>query len=132
MRTPLPFPPVPLPLYPFSLPLPSTPSPPCPLAPTRPFFQPTSSASPTHYEPIYHMAKPQRNVQDWSFSGTKPILILGDSNINRIPPHTNRKLQLDSYPGAKVYHLMELFKRTPPIPTAKIVIISIGINKQGR
>ncbi|KAI4806925.1 hypothetical protein KUCAC02_017715 [Chaenocephalus aceratus] len=76
------------------------------------------------------MASPQRKVQDWSFSGTKPILILGDSNINRIPPHTNRKLQLDSYPGAKVYHLMELFKRTPPIPTAKIVIISIGINNK--
>ncbi|KAI4800858.1 hypothetical protein KUCAC02_007029, partial [Chaenocephalus aceratus] len=45
-------------------------------------------------------------------------------------PHTNPTLQLDCYPGAKVYHFMELFKRTPPIPTAKIVIISIGINNK--
>ncbi|KAI4790234.1 hypothetical protein KUCAC02_034755 [Chaenocephalus aceratus] len=76
------------------------------------------------------MARPQKKAQDWSLAGSKPIRILGDSNINHIPPHTNPTLQLDCYPGAKVYHFMELFKRTPPIPTAKIVIISIGINNK--
>ncbi|KAJ4928842.1 hypothetical protein JOQ06_004466 [Pogonophryne albipinna] len=97
-------------------------------APTRPFFKPTSSASPTHYKPTYHIARAQKKVQDWSLSGTKPILILGDSNINRIPPHNNPNIQLDSYPG--VYNLMELFTCTPPISTAKIVIISNGINNK--
>ncbi|KAI4813656.1 hypothetical protein KUCAC02_002890 [Chaenocephalus aceratus] len=95
-----------------------------------PFFKPTSSTSPTQYHPITHMARPQKKAQDWSLAGSKPIRILGDSNINHIPPHTNPTLQLDCYPGAKVYHFMELFKRTPPIPTAKIVIISIDINNK--
>nr|XP_033954197.1 verprolin-like [Pseudochaenichthys georgianus] len=94
------------------------------------FFKPTSSTSPTQYHPITHMARPQKKAQDWSLAGSKPIRILGDSNINHIPPHTNPTLQLDCYPGAKVYHFMELFKRTPPIPTAKIVIISIDINNK--
>ncbi|KAI4785448.1 hypothetical protein KUCAC02_037758, partial [Chaenocephalus aceratus] len=124
---------------PRSTPLSSPSPPPLPLSsipsyitprPRSLFFKPTSSTSPTQYHPITHMARPQKKAQDWSLAGSKPIRILGDSNINRIPPHTNPTLQLDCYPGAKVYHFMELFKRTPPIPTAKIVIISIGINNK--
>ncbi|KAI4800056.1 hypothetical protein KUCAC02_016593 [Chaenocephalus aceratus] len=68
------------------------------------FFKPTSSTSPTQHHPITHMARPQKKAQDWSLAGSKPIRILGDSNINHIPPHTNPTLQLDCYPGAKVYH----------------------------
>ena len=54
------------------------------------------------------MAHPTRKVTDWFFKGTKPVLILDDSNINRIPSHSNPNIQLDSYPGAKFYHLIEI------------------------
>ncbi|TWW67534.1 hypothetical protein D4764_02G0005750 [Takifugu flavidus] len=67
--------------------------------PTLELPQDTTSPNRITYRPIYHIARPNRKVQDWSFKGRRPILILGDSNIKRIPGHTNPNIQLDSYPG---------------------------------
>ncbi|XP_029282678.1 FH2 domain-containing protein 1-like [Cottoperca gobio] len=97
-----------------SSPPPSPPSPPPQLI----------SSLPVMYRPTYHIARPQRKLQDWSFKGRKPVLVLGDSNINRIPAHTNSQIQLDSYPGATAYHFLQLCEKAHPNPFTKIVIFS--------
>lgn len=85
---------------------------------------------PGKFKPTYHLSRPSRKLQDWTFRGRKPVLVLGDSNINRIPPHHNPQIQLDSYPGANLYHFLKICEKTAPHPTTKIVIFSIGINNR--
>ncbi|TWW61316.1 hypothetical protein D4764_05G0014060 [Takifugu flavidus] len=98
--------------------------------PTLELSQDTTSLTNTTYGPNHHIARPNRKVQDWSFKGRRPILILGDSNIKRIPGHTNPNIQLDSYPGANTYHFLKICEKTLPNPNTKIVIFSIGINNR--
>lgn len=57
-------------------------------------------------------------------------MILGDSNINRIPAHNHPNLQLDSYPGANIYHFLKTCEKTSTNPSVKIVVFSIGINNK--
>ncbi|KAG7467708.1 hypothetical protein JOB18_018490, partial [Solea senegalensis] len=96
--------------------------------PTFPLTPPAAASS--LHRPNYHIARPNRKIQDWSFKPRRPILILGDSNINRIPAHTNPLIQLDSYPGANTYHFLKICEKTIPNPDTKIVIIAIGINNK--
>lgn len=113
---------------PTSINTPSSPTSPPPLTPEPP--QHTTSPNSTTYRPTYHIARPARKIQDWSFKGRRPILILGDSNINRIPGHNNPSIQLDSFPGANAYHFSQICNKTRPDPNIKIVIFSIGINNK--
>lgn len=121
-ETPLPDRPVPGPRAPTSLGRDLPPSPPS--RPTHPL------SSPAKFRPTYHLARQHRKLQDWSFKGRRPILILGDSNINRIPYHTNPQIQLDSYPGAAFYHFLKVCEKTPRNPSTKIVVFSVGLNNR--
>lgn len=87
-------------------------------------------SSPKLYKPTIHPSRPNRKVQDWFFKPKKPVLILGDSNIKRIPPHCYEQIQLDSYPGANAYHFLKICEKTPSYPQVKIVIFSVGINNK--
>lgn len=95
-----------------------------PSRPTHPL------SSPAKFRPTYHLARQHRKLQDWSFKGRKPILILGDSNINRIPYHTNPQIQLDSYAGAAFDHFLKVCEKTPRNPSTKIVVFSVGLNNK--
>lgn len=88
------------------------------------------ASSPISMKPTCHLARPHRKLQDWSFRVKRPVLILGDSNINRIPCNYNPNIQLDSYPGATIYHFLKICEKTPINPTTKIVVFSIGINNR--
>ncbi len=99
--------------------------------PPLPSITPTASSSgQTLFRPTYHIARPNRKIQDWFFKPRKPVLILGDSNINRIPAHTHPQIQLDSYPGANSYHFLKVCEKSIPNPKVKIVVFSIGINNK--
>ncbi|KAG7999370.1 hypothetical protein GBF38_000026 [Nibea albiflora] len=98
-------------------------------SPTIPLIS-TQNKTTTVYRPTYHLARPNRKIQDWFFKSRKPIIILGDSNINRIPAHHYPQIQLDSYPGANAYHFLKICEKTLPQPQAKVVIFSIGINNK--
>lgn len=89
-----------------------------------------SPVMPGKFRPRYHIARPTRKLQDWTIRAHKQVLVLGDSNINRIPAHNNPNVQLDSYPGANLYHFLKLLEKTKPIPLAKIVVLSIGLNNK--
>lgn len=86
--------------------------------------------SPGIKRPNYHLARPHRKLQDWSIRCKKPVLVMGDSNINRIPPYNNPDIQLDSYPGATIYHFLKVCGKTPPNSHVKILVLSIGNNNK--
>ncbi|XP_029921600.1 altered inheritance of mitochondria protein 3-like [Myripristis murdjan] len=50
------------------------------------------------FYPTYHIARPTRKIQDWFFRPRKPVLVLGDSNINRIPPHNYHRTRTPGRP----------------------------------
>ncbi|CAB1437546.1 unnamed protein product [Pleuronectes platessa] len=111
-----------------------TPSPPDdsspgPCATSSPFspLQSDSNAA-GKFKTTYHISRPHRKIQDWFIKGRKPVLVLGDSNINRIPPHNHPTIQLDSYPGANMYHFLKLCEKAIPTSEVKIVILSIVIS----
>ena len=113
----------------------STPSPPDdspagPSSTSSPFSLPPNTPSSGNFHPTSHIARHTRKLQDWSFKSRRPVLVLGDSNINRIPPHNNPDIQLDSYPGANMYHFLKICEKTVPNPAIKIVVLSIGINNK--
>ncbi|KAF0035324.1 hypothetical protein F2P81_013082 [Scophthalmus maximus] len=49
--------------------------------------------------------------------GSPGLCNTGDTNIIRIPAHTNPQLQLNSYPGASLYHFLKICEKdyTQPI-----------------
>ena len=52
--------------------------------------------------PNTRLNNPKNN---WKLSPTeKPILTIGDSNLSRITSSTNKNVQVESYPGAKLCH----------------------------
>lgn len=86
--------------------------------------------SPPQFRPTIHRARPHRKIQDWHFRPIKPVLVLGDSNISRIPPYTNNQIQIDSYPGANFFHFLKICQKTPISLTTRTLILSIGINNK--
>lgn len=79
--------------------------------------------------PTYHTYS-KHKLSEWSLSPSKPVLIIGDSNLNRIPAHAFTDIQIDSYPGATTYHLWKLLEKKAPTTQTQKVIISIGINNK--
>uniref|UniRef100_A0AAV2M9E4 SGNH hydrolase-type esterase domain-containing protein n=1 Tax=Knipowitschia caucasica TaxID=637954 RepID=A0AAV2M9E4_KNICA len=71
-----------------------------------------------------------RKSLDWSLRVTKPVLILGDSNVARIKDHTFASLQIDSFPGANLLHAAELLSNTPNQPQVESVVLSFGLNNR--
>jgi hypothetical protein len=67
-------------------------------------------------------------VADLCFKGNKPILVLGDSNVNRIPPFHNPNIQVDSHPGATFDHFTKVLEKTEVRLDTSIVVLSVGIN----
>ena len=59
----------------------------------------------------------------------KKIVILGDSNLARIPPFQYNSCQVEAFPGAKMYHISHLLKKyelKENIP--QIMVVNVGLN----
>ena len=83
--------------------------------------------SPHHIEPNRH-PRTYRKLQDWSLEVRRKTLIIGDSNLSRIPPFTNTHTQVDSFPGATFHHITAIIKKLPIQHTVTQVILSVGLN----
>lgn len=58
-------------------------------------------------------------------------MIIGDSNMRRLPEILDDRVQVDCYPGANISHATHLFKyKTPTTETVSMVILSFGINNR--
>ncbi|KAK5899645.1 hypothetical protein CesoFtcFv8_009104 [Champsocephalus esox] len=66
---------------------------------------------------------------NWSLTPKREVIIMGASNISRLPLIHNLKIQVDSFPGANMAQATHLIKRkTPTSPETKIVILCFGLN----
>lgn len=60
----------------------------------------------------------------------KPVVFLGDSNLNRIPPSRNGQIQIESYPGANFYHFLNLLETASVCEGTGMVVLSVGLNNK--
>lgn len=65
---------------------------------------------------------------NWELSIQRPVLIIGDSNMSRLPKCNDERVQIDSYPGAKFSHALHMLKKTETTDSVLKVILSFGIN----
>ncbi|KAL4000516.1 growth hormone [Sarotherodon galilaeus] len=73
-----------------------------------------------------------RKLRDWHLHVKEPWLIVGDSNVSRLPPFAADTLQIDGFPGAKWWHAEYLLeKATITTPVTKL-ILSFGINNRSQ
>lgn len=103
-------------------------------SPAKPHPSPLQKAGPAKAQPLetnkftrheHHGNK----TKNWSLQPDRPFLILGDSNLCRLPRIYHSEVQLDCFPGAKIHHGIHILKhKTPVSPNVKTVILSFGIN----
>lgn len=74
----------------------------------------------------------QRKLTDWDLVVQKKCIIMGDSNLSRMPSFVNKDLQVDSFPGAHFRHAQALMEKTraPNDLMVETVILSFGINSR--
>ena len=70
--------------------------------------------------------------KDWELTVDKTWLIIGDSNVSKVPIHQCPRLQIESYPGANFHHALTLFQTVIPRQdvVVKKIIMSFGINSR--
>ena len=67
-------------------------------------------------------------IKNWNLLVHRPILILGDSNLGRIPKCFDNRIQVDSYPGAKLGHALHILEKATHSNQVQKVILSFGLN----
>ncbi len=65
---------------------------------------PTTLTTPRSVGRPYRHINTDRKQMDWSLNLKKKYIIIGDSNVSRIPAFNIPDLQIDSFPGAKFQH----------------------------
>ncbi|GAA6073385.1 uncharacterized protein LOC124382477 [Tachysurus ichikawai] len=69
-----------------------------------------------------------RKMIDWKLTVRRKWLVVGDSNLSRIPSFKNPDLQIESYPGATFRHMEAVINKNTPSNDVEHVILSLGIN----
>ena len=81
-------------------------------------------------EPLYTRHEHHGNkYSNWGLTPQRPIIIMGDSNLSRLPVIRDSRIQVDAYPGARIGHAIHILRfKTPPSPNTQKVILSFGLN----
>lgn len=70
--------------------------------------------------------------KNWTLWPRRPILVLGDSNMGRLPAVEDKRVRLVCHPGAELAHVYNLLRnRTPTSAGVTRVLLSFGINNKG-
>ncbi|KAL1246830.1 hypothetical protein QQF64_034787 [Cirrhinus molitorella] len=81
--------------------------------------------------PYRHINTVKKQI-DWSLTLKKKHIILGDSNVSRIPGFNVPDLQIDSFPGAKFQHAGNLIERAVVAQEPETIILSFGLNNRSQ
>lgn len=81
----------------------------------------TPSFTPTRHSQI------TKKMLDWSLTAQKKWLIMGDSNVARLPDHNISNLQIDSYPGSNFRHAEAILGRAKSSDSVEKIILAFGI-----
>lgn len=102
-----------------------SPSPP-PSLPSSPTVPGQQVRTPTRHPNTY------RKLTDWHLHVGDPWLIVGDSNVSKLPPFATDSLQIDSFPGAKWWHAEFILQKATIDTTVTHLILSFGINNRSQ
>lgn len=70
-------------------------------------------------------------INNWTLTPIRPILLIGDSNMSRLPHILDDRIQVDCYPGANLAHAKNLLRNNTPISEGiSHVILSFGLNNR--
>lgn len=60
----------------------------------------------------------------------KSVVVVGDSNLARIPSFENADIQVDSFPGAACHYLYEILKKKKPQTCQEVreVVLLVRLN----
>lgn len=86
----------------------------------------TPSGPPPRTEPYKH-GKTFQKAKFWSLEVSKKVVVIGDSNLARIPSFSDPDIQIDSYPGASFKNIFDILFKLTPHPETTQVILSVGI-----
>ena len=92
---------------------------------------PPPSFKPTSFKPTRHL-NTKRKMVDWGLVAKRKWLIMGDSNLSRIPSFQTPDMQIESYPGATFLHAEVLMKKTKMMIKVEKVVLSFGINNKNQ
>lgn len=87
-----------------------------------------TSTSHQQFSRVIQHPTSDRKMIEWSLTVRKKWLILGDSNLARIPRFSVSDLQIDSFPGANFRHAQALMLKATGGGQVEKVILSFGIN----
>lgn len=79
--------------------------------------------------PYKHIKTDKKHI-DWSLNLKKRCVIIGDSNVARIPSFDIVELQVDSFPGAKFQHAGYLVEKATIAMEPEVLMLSFGINNR--
>lgn len=71
-----------------------------------------------------------RKAQEWSLHVTRKWLIIGDSNVCKLPAYTNEHLPIDGFPGATFRNVELLMDKTTAQVDVEKVIVAVGLNNR--
>lgn len=97
---------------------------------------PPNTPSPQVVQPSVALAKRTvhyngGNKKAWTLDPTRPILILGDSNVRLLPIIGDLRVQVDSYPGASMANAIDILSKLPrSYPAVRHAILSLGFNNR--
>lgn len=82
---------------------------------------------------VHRHANTTRKMTEWNWEAKKKWIILGDSNLSRLPEFFCEDLQVESFPGANFRHAEALMRKTEPPQDLVVekVVLSFGINSRG-
>ncbi|KAL0189772.1 hypothetical protein M9458_016871, partial [Cirrhinus mrigala] len=81
--------------------------------------------------PYRHINTDRKQI-DWSLNLKKKYVIIGDSNVSRIPAFNISDLQIDSFPGAKFQHAGNLVEKATIAVEPEVLLLSFGLNNRSQ
>ncbi|KAK2861496.1 hypothetical protein Q5P01_001029 [Channa striata] len=91
----------------------------------------TSTPRLSMYKPFRHM-NTDHKLLDWTLNVTRKWLIIGDSNVARLPMHSFPDLQIDGYPGANFRHAEAILAKLARNEMVEKVVLAFGLNSRAQ
>lgn len=90
-----------------------------------------TSTSTTTRRPTRHINTGSK-MTDWSLTTRHKWVIIGDSNLARMPPFQEADLQIDAFPGATFRHAEAIMAKTVLSTEVLKIILSFGLNNRAQ
>ena len=81
------------------------------------------------HKPYMHLST-NKKFNEWKLTLKEKHVIIGDSNLGRIPTFDIQDLQIDSFPGAKLQHAANLIEKATVGTKVEKIVLAFGLNNR--